>query len=180
MTIQSWDTSLIGVDPSDHARSVLAIPGTDGIVDQEVLDELRNWGWTVTVVHSDVSLETLELVARSHDVALFGDIRGTRAARRALTPILPTVAVVPARGHGRVAALLAEAGTSRDTTVLVVRDPRDVRILRKLSAAALVRAEAGGAVPDRAAALAAVLLRAYAWQLAPTGPSHLRGLVPAA
>lgn len=163
----SWDTSLIGVDPASHARSVLVVPGADAIVDRPALDELRRWGWTVTVADPDTGIDELEALARDHDVALFADIRGTRPARRALTARLPTVAVVPPRGHGRVAALLGEAGTHRDTTVLIVRDPRDVKILRRLSGAALVLSVASTAARDRAAALAAVLLRAHAWQSEP-------------
>ena len=49
MTVQSWDTSLIGVDPADHPRSVLVVPGADAIIDGQVLDELRRWGWEITV-----------------------------------------------------------------------------------------------------------------------------------
>ena len=168
MTVQSWDTSLIGVDPTDHPCSVLVIPGVDAITDRHALDELRGWGWTVTVVEPDTDVATLEGLAARHDVALFCDIRGTRAARQALTSHLPTVAVVPPRGHGRVATLLREVGTRRDTTVLIVRDPRDTRILRKLSGSALVRSEAVASTTDRAVGLASVLLRAYAWQPAPT------------
>ena len=167
MTIQSWDTSLIGVDPSAHTRSVLVVPGADAITDLEVLDQLRRWGWEVTVAAADTDLATLEVLARRHDVALFADIRGTRPARRALTAVLPTVAVVPPRGHGRVAALLGEAGAHRDTTVLIVRDPRDAKILRRLCASALVRSEVVDSVSGRAAALAAILLRARVWQPRP-------------
>jgi len=167
MTVQSWDTSLIGVDPTDHPCSVLVVPGPDGITDRQALDELRGWGWTVTVVEPDPDPAALEALAAHHDVALFCDIRGTRAARRALTATLPTVAIVPPRGHGRVTALLQEAGARRDTTVLIVRDPRDTRILRKLSSSALVRSEAAVSATDRAVALASVLLRAHAWQPAP-------------
>ena len=90
---------------------------------------------------------------------------GARAPLAAtLTSSLPTVAVVPPRGRGRFAALLGEAGTRRDTTVLIVRDPRDAKILRKLSGSALVWSQAARVGGDRAAALAAVLLRAHAWQ----------------
>ena len=166
MTVQSWDTSLIGVDPADHARSVLVVPGADAIIDGQALDELRGWGWEITVADADTDLVTLEALAAHHDVALFFDIRGTRPARRALTASLPTVAVVPPRGRGRVAALLGEAGTRRDTTVLIVRDPRDAKILRRLSGSALVRSEAAASATDRATALAAVLLRAHAWHVA--------------
>lgn len=170
MTVQSWDTSLIGVDPVRHARSVLVVPGTDGITDRQVLDELRSWGWEVTVADADSDRATLEALATRHDVALFFDIRGTRTARRALTPSLPTVAVVPPRGRGRVALLLGEVGTRRDTTVLIVRDPRDAKILRRLSGSALVRSEAAESATERATALAAVLLRAHAWYVAPPAP----------
>lgn len=173
MTVQSWDTSLIGVDPTDHPCSVLVVPGADAITDEQALDALRGWGWTVTVVEPDADLAALEALAAHHDVALFSDIRGTRAARQALTPHLPTVAVVPPRGHGRVATLLREVGARRDTTVLIVRDPRDTRILRKLSGSALVWSEAATSATDRAVALASVLLRAYAWQPAPApGTTH--------
>lgn len=167
MTIESWDTSLIGVDPSAHTRSVLVVPGADAIADLEVLDQLRRWGWALTIADPETDLATLEVLARRHDVALFADIRGTRPARRALTAVLPTVAVVPPRGHGRVAALLGETGAHRDTTVLIVRDPRDAKILRRLSGSALVRTEAVDTVAGRSAALAAVLLRAHAWQAQP-------------
>ena len=166
-TTDAWDTSLIGVDPARHARSVLVVPGADAIVDRPALGELSRWGWSVTVADADAEIDELEELARHHDVALFADIRGTRPARRALTARLPTVAVVPPRGQGRVAALLGEAGTHRDTTVLIVRAPRDVKILRRLSGAALVRSEAAVSAHDRAVALAAVLLRARAWQLGP-------------
>jgi hypothetical protein len=167
MTIQSWDTSLIGVDPAGYARSVLVVPGTDTIVDKPALDELRRWGWDVTVADPDTDEVALEALAAGHDVALFCDIRGTRAARRALTPSLPTVAVVPPRGRGRVAELLREGGSRRNTTVLIVRDPRDAKILRWLSGSALVGLEAPGSAGERATALAAVLLRARTWQPAP-------------
>ena len=124
MTVQSWDTNLIGVDPAGHVRAVLVVPGPDGIVDRQALDELRGWGWTVTVVEPDTDLVVLADLARRHDVALFADIRGTRVVRRALTRILPTVAAVPPREHGRVAALLREASAHRDTTVRPCRRPR--------------------------------------------------------
>ena len=166
-TAHSWDTSLIGIDPANHARAVLVVPGADAIVDRPALDELRAWGWAVTVADPDTDTGELVALARRHDVALFADIRGTRVGRRALTAVLPTVAVVPPRGHGRVATLLGEAGTHRDTTVLIVRDPRDAKMLRRLSGAALVRSEAATSVRERAAALAAVLLRAHAWQPGP-------------
>ena len=65
MTIQSWDTSLIGVDPAGHARSVLVVPGADTIVDAPALDELRRWGWAVTVVNPDTDPVTLEALALS-------------------------------------------------------------------------------------------------------------------
>jgi hypothetical protein len=164
MTVQTWDTSLIGVDPSDHARAVLVVPGIDTIVDGRALDELRRWGWDITIAEADTDAAALEALALQHDVALFCDIRGTRAVRRALTASLPTVAIVPPRGRGRVAALLAEAGSRRDTTVLIVRDSRDAKVLRKLSGSALVGSEAPASVEKRAMALAAVLLRARAWQ----------------
>ena len=164
MTVHSWDTSLIGVDPSDHARSVLVVPGADMIVDEPALDELRGWGWELTVADPGTDPLALEALATEHDVALFFDIRGTRAVRRALTASLPTVAIVPPRGRGRVAAQLAEAGSRRDTTVLIVRDSRDAKVLRKLSGSALVGSEAPASVEERAMALAAVLLRARAWQ----------------
>jgi hypothetical protein len=167
MTAQSWDTSLIGVDPAGHSRSLLVVPGADAIIDGQVLDELRSSGWEITVADAGSDLATLEALATRHDVALFFDIRGTRTARRALTPSLPTVAVVPPRGRGRVAALLGEAGTRRDTTVLIVRDPRDAKTLRRISGSALVRSEAAASATDRATALAAVLLRAYVWHVAP-------------
>lgn len=167
MTVQSWDTSLIGFDPTDHPRSVLVVPGADAIVDTPAFDELRGWGWEVTVVAPGADPATVAALAAAHDVAFFTDIRGTRAVRRILTPSLPTVALVPSRGHGRLSALWAEAGTGRDTTVLIVRDPRDAKILRRLSASALVRSQVTRSVRDRAAALAAVLLRAYAWQPGP-------------
>jgi hypothetical protein len=167
MTVHNWDTSLIGVDPAGHARSVLVVPGPDTIVDRPALDELLRWGWDVTVADTDSDEVALEALAAGHDVALFCDIRGTRAARRALTASLPTVAVVPPRGRGRVAALLGEAGSRRDTTVLIVRDPRDAKILRRLSGSALVRSEAPASARERAVALAAVLLRAHAWFAGP-------------
>jgi hypothetical protein len=170
MTVQSWDTSLIGVDPSDHARAVLVVPGIDTTVDGPALDELRRWGWEITVADADTDAAALEALAVQHDVALFCDIRGTRAARRALTASLPTVAVVPPRGRGRVTALLGEAGTRRDTTVLIVRDPRDAKILRRLSGSALVGSEAAVSAEERSTALAAVLLRAHAWYAAPPAP----------
>jgi hypothetical protein len=179
MTVQSWDKSLIGVDPARHCRAVLVVPGVGVMVDTQALDELRRWGWTVTVADLDTEPGRLEELARHHDVALFSDIRGTRAARRALTRLLPTVAVVPTRGRGRLAALVAEAGTQRDTTVLVVRDPRDAKILRKLSSSALVRSEAADDVRDRATALAAVLLRAHAWQIGPIRTQGAWSDVPA-
>jgi hypothetical protein len=171
MTVQSWDTSLIGLDPAGQSRSLLVVPGAVAITDGQVLDELRNWGWEVTVAGADTDLATLEALAARHDVALFFDIRGTRTVRRALTPSLPTVAVVPLRGRGRVAALLGEAGTRRGTTVLVVRDARDAKILRRLSGSALVRSEAAASATERATALAAVLLRAHAWHVAPASPA---------
>ena len=135
MTMQCWDSSLIGVDPSDHARSVLVVPGADTIVDHPALDELRRWGWEVTVADPSTDPVALEALALQHDVALFSDIRGTRAIRRALTGTLPTVAVVPPRGRGRITAL--------------------------------VGSEAVASANERAAALAAVLLRAHAWHVAP-------------
>ena len=167
MSVHSWDESLIGVDPASHTRAVLVLSGPDGLVDQPALDELSGWGWNITVAELDTGAFELERLARRCDVALFEEVRGTRPVRRALTASLPTVAIVPVRGHGRLAALLGEAGTDRDTTVLILRDPRDARILRKLSRAALVRAPAAASATDRAAALGAVLLRAYAWQPAP-------------
>jgi hypothetical protein len=175
MTVQSWDTSLIGIDPSGHFRSVLVMPGADAITDGQVLDELRNWGWEITAAPADMDLATLKALATRHDVALFFDIRGTRTARRALTSSLPTVAVVPPRGRGRIATLLGEAGTRRDTTVLVVRDPRDAKILRRLSGSALVRSGPAASATDRATALAPVLLRAHAWF---HGPLALAGAAP--
>jgi hypothetical protein len=169
MNVHTWDTSLIGVDPAAHARSLLVVPGNKSLVDAPVLDELLRWGWDVTVADPDDST-TLEELAAHHNVALFCDIRGSRATRRVLTAILPTVAVVPPRGRGRVTALLAEAGTRRDTTVLVVRDPRDTKILRRVSGAALVRSEASASASERATALASVLLRAHAWYAARAAP----------
>ncbi|MBL8927052.1 MAG: hypothetical protein JNM77_12545 [Pseudonocardia sp.] len=169
MTVHSWDTSLIGVDPASHSRSVLVVPGADTIADRPVLDELLGWGWDVTIADPAAPI-TLEKLATHHDVALFCDVRGTRLARRALTAILPTVAVVPPRGHGRIGRLLGEAGIRRDTTVLIVRDPRDAKILRKVSGSALVRSESPVSAKERATALAAVLLRAHAWHAAPPAP----------
>lgn len=169
MTAQhTWDTSMSGIDPSTHCRSVLVVVPDEAAADDAVLEQLRRWGWVVTVADQDGTADTLVEQARRHDVALFCDIRGTRAARRALTTRVPTVAVVPARRRHRATTLLREAGTRRDTTVLVVHDPRDAKILRRLCASALVRAEAAGSAPDRAAAVGAVLLRAHAWHL-PTG-----------
>ncbi len=169
MTAQhTWDTSLSGIDPFTHSRSVLVVVPDGAAADEAVLEQLRRWGWMVTVADRDGRVDTLVEQARGHDVALFCDIRGTRAARRALTARMPTVAVVPARRRHRATTLLREAGTRRDTTVLVVHDPRDAKVLRRLCASALVRVEAAGSVPDRAAAVGAVLLRAHAWHL-PTG-----------
>jgi hypothetical protein len=119
-------------------------------------------------------LDRLAGLAHRHDVALFCDIRGTRVARRALTAHLPTVAVVPAHRRSRVATLLREAGAHRDTTVLIIRDPRDAKILRRLCASALVRSAAATRVEDRAAALGAILLRAHAWQHAPAPGTRRR------
>src|SRR5689334_17250319 len=126
----SWDTSLSGIDPFTHSRSVLVVPGEATGADHAALQVLRRWGWTVTVA-ACADVASLAALARRHDVALFPDIRGTHAARRALTAHLPTVAVVPARRRGRAATLLREAGLGRDTTVLVVRDPRDAKVLRR-------------------------------------------------
>ena len=165
-TQQAWDTSLSGIDPSDHSRSVLVVPGGELETDQAALEELRAWGWTVTVAPPDADIASLTAIARRHDVALFVDIRGTHAARRALTAHLPTVAVVPARRLARTTTLLREAGVGRNTTVLIVRDSRDVKILRRLCGSALVRSEVAHSVRDRAFALGAVLVRAHAWQIA--------------
>jgi hypothetical protein len=175
MTVQQiWDTSLSGIGPFTHSRSVLVVPGDATTPDEAALGELRRWGWTITVADPAADLDTLADLARRHEVALFCDIRGNRAVRRALTAYLPTVAVVPARRHGRVSTLLRETGARRDTTVLIVREPRDAKILRRLCASALVRPEAATSVADRAAALGAVLLRAHAWQPAPTaGRRHV-------
>jgi hypothetical protein len=167
MTVQSWDTSLIGIDPAGHARSVLVVPGADAIVDEPALAELRRWGWTVSIVEPDTDPDVLGVLGLQHDVALFPDIRGTRITRRTLTPILPTVAIVPPRGRGRAATLLGEAGARRDTTVLIVRDSRDVKVLRRLSGSALVRLEAADSARGRAMTLASVLLRAHAWYAGP-------------
>jgi hypothetical protein len=62
-----------------------------------------------------------------------------------------------------------EASLGRDTTVPVVRDPREAKVLRRLCGAALVGANAATAQRDRAAALGTILFRAHAWHL---GPVH--------
>jgi hypothetical protein len=167
MTLHGWDTSIIGVDPARHSRSVLVVGRPDTVVDAPVLEELRRIGWVVTVTTADTNPVDLEALALRHDVALIADIRGTRAVRRALTRSLPTVATVPPRRRSRVAVLLAEAGARRDTTVLIVHDPRDAKLLRRFSGSALVRLTTVTSVRERALALASVLLRAHAWQPAP-------------
>lgn len=179
MTVQSWDTSLIGVNPTDHPCSVLVVPGSDATMDRQVLDELRGWGWAVTIVEPDTVVGALAEHAADHDVALFCDIRGTHASRRALTALLPTVAIVPPRRRGRAATLLREAGARRDTTVLIVRDARDTKVLRRLCGSALVRAGTAGTPGDRAAALGAVLLRAHAWQFTPAARVYSRPVAAA-
>jgi hypothetical protein len=164
MSLRPWPCDIIGIDPSQQHLSVLAV-GDDAPTGghlPDVLGRFRSWGWRVTVLPLNAGVAQLRHEAAGHDVALFAGTIGNRRLRGALSADLPTVATVGGPGPGRDVRLLAEMG-GRRTTVLIVHRPVEARILRKISASALVRLEPPREVGTYALHLGAVLLRAQAW-----------------